>query len=252
MPGELRIDPHVKVLDDRVVRRAKSRGLDALVYAPHFTRLPDIRQRAARFTDGDLLVLPGREVFAGDWRHRTHVLALGLTDPVPDFITLEGAMAEFADQGATVLVPHPGFMTVSLGAEEVRRYRASIHGVEVYNPKHLPSHNRDAKALAADLDLPAFGSSYAHLRGSVGEVWTTFVGVDPTADAICEAFASGTARSVERRTGRRHRFRCAAEFTHLFYENSWGKLNRVVLSDTEATHPRHPAYNGRFDDVAVY
>lgn len=252
MPGELRIDPHVKVLDDRVVRRAKSRGIDALVYAPHFTRLPDIRQRAARFTDDDLLVIPGREVFAGDWRHRKHVLALGLTDAVPDFITLEGAMAEFADQGATVLVPHPGFMTVSLDPDEVRRYREPIHGVEVYNPKHLPSHNRAAETLAADLDLPVFGSSYAHLRGTVGEVWTTFEGVDAAEDAIREAFESGCPRRVERRTGRRHELRCAAEFAHLVYENSWSKLDRVALSGTEATHPRHPAYEGRFDDVAVY
>ena len=61
MPGELRIDPHVKVLDDRVVRRAKSRDIDALVYAPHFTRLPEIRQRAAQYSDEELLVLPGRE-----------------------------------------------------------------------------------------------------------------------------------------------------------------------------------------------
>jgi predicted metal-dependent phosphoesterase TrpH len=51
VPGALRIDPHVKVLDDRVVRRAKARGIDAVVYAPHFTRLPEIRDRAARVPD---------------------------------------------------------------------------------------------------------------------------------------------------------------------------------------------------------
>ncbi|PSP39031.1 metal-dependent phosphoesterase, partial [Halobacteriales archaeon QH_7_65_31] len=34
-----RVDPHVKILDERVVRRAKQRGLDAIVYAPHFIRL---------------------------------------------------------------------------------------------------------------------------------------------------------------------------------------------------------------------
>ncbi|PSP27587.1 metal-dependent phosphoesterase, partial [Halobacteriales archaeon QH_2_65_14] len=31
-----RVDPHVKILDDEVVRRAKRAGLDVLVYAPHF------------------------------------------------------------------------------------------------------------------------------------------------------------------------------------------------------------------------
>ncbi|PHQ46649.1 metal-dependent phosphoesterase, partial [Halorubrum sp. C3] len=37
---QTRVDAHVKVLDDEVVARAKDRGIDALVYAPHFTRLP--------------------------------------------------------------------------------------------------------------------------------------------------------------------------------------------------------------------
>jgi len=38
----------------------------------------------------------------------------------------------------------------------------------------------------------------------------------------------------------------------LFYENAWRKTDRVLLSGTEPTHPRHIAYDGRFDDVAVY
>ena len=71
-----RVDLHVKVLDERVVERAKARGLDALVYAPHFTRLPAIRARAARFSDDDLLVVPAREVFTGSWRDRLPPRAL--------------------------------------------------------------------------------------------------------------------------------------------------------------------------------
>jgi Predicted metal-dependent phosphoesterases (PHP family) len=78
-----RVDLHVKVLDERVVERAKKREVDVLVYAPHFTRWPDIRDRAAVFSDEDLLVVPGRELFTGDWRTRQHVLALDLEEPVP-------------------------------------------------------------------------------------------------------------------------------------------------------------------------
>ncbi|MFW6320736.1 MAG: PHP domain-containing protein, partial [Halohasta sp.] len=54
---------HTKILTDAVVDRAKRRGLDVLVYAPHFTRLPEIRRRAARYSDDDLLVVPAREIF---------------------------------------------------------------------------------------------------------------------------------------------------------------------------------------------
>lgn len=247
-----RLDGHVKVLDERIVERAKARGLDGLVYAPHFTRLPEIRARAERFADDELLIVPGREIFTGDWRNRKHVLAVGLSDPVPDFITLEGAMAELERQRATVLVPHPEFATVSLEAHDIRAHRDRIHGIEVYNLKHLETHNDRARELAAEFDLPAFGSSYAHLRKSVGEAWTEFDRHFETNAELVAALRDGAPRSVYHRDGADHLLRRVAEFSHLFYENSWGKVDRLFLSGTEPTHPDHIAYDGRFDHVSVY
>lgn len=252
MTATTRVDMHVKVLDETVTRRAKRRGLDVLVYAPHFTRWPDIRRRANQFTDDELLVVPGREVFTGDWQNRRHVLALDLADPIPDFITLEGAMAEFDSQDAVVLAPHPGFMTVSLEREQIDRYRDLVAALEVYNPKHLSWHNRNARELAADLNIPRFASSYAHLRRTVGEAWTTFeTAIESEADLLA-ALREGAFRRVEHRRGLRHRARCGLEFSHLGWENSWKKLDRIYLSGTEATHPDHVAYDGSFDDVRVY
>ncbi|MES3517613.1 MAG: PHP-associated domain-containing protein [Natronomonas sp.] len=250
--GEFRVDPHVKILDESVVERAKARGLDAIVYAPHFRRLPEIRDRAERFSDDELLVVPGREVFTGDWRNRKHVLAFGLSEPVPDFISLEGALAEFDRQDAVVLAPHPAFATVSLEAHDLRAHRERIDGIEVYNPKASKRHRREAVELAKEFSLPAFGSSYAHLRGTVGEVWTAFEDDFDTEAALASAFRSGAPRRVFHRDGIGHRLRCAAEFSHLFFENSYEKVDRVFLSGTEPTHPSNLAYEGRFDDVSVY
>lgn len=249
---EFRVDPHVKVLSSAVVERAKRRGLDAIVYAPHFVPLDEIRARAARFSDDDLLVVPGREVFAGDWRNRRHVLALGLEDPVPDFITLEGAMTEFERQDATVLAPHPRFLNVSLGYEEIRQYREQIAAVESYNPKLLGFWGRRAEALVADVDLPPFGSSYAHLTGSVGEVWTAFDETAATPGELVDLFAEDVPRRVCRRNGLWHHLRRSAEFSHLGFENTWEKIDRLFLQGTEPTHPSHLRYEGRFDDVTVY
>jgi predicted metal-dependent phosphoesterase TrpH len=249
---EFRVDTHVKVLDEQVAERAKRRGLDAIVYAPHFRRLSEIRARAERFTDDELLVVPAREVFTGDWRNRKHVLAVGLSEPVPDFISLEGALREFDRQGAAVLTPHPEFATVSLESHDIRAHRERIHGIEVYNSKHLKSHNDRARELAQEFDLPAFGSSYAHMPRTVGEVWTAFEDRLETADALITALKDGTPRRVFHRTGIDHRLRCSAEFVHLFYENTWKKVDRLFLSGTEPTHPNHIAYEGRFDDVSVY
>jgi predicted metal-dependent phosphoesterase TrpH len=249
---EFRVDPHVKLLSADVVARAKRRGLDAVVYAPHFVPLPEIRRTARAFSDDDLLVVPAREVFTGDWRTRQHVLALGLDDPVPDFVTLEGAMAEFDRQDATVLAPHPRFLNVSFGYEEIQRYSDQIDAVEAYNPKLLGAWGRRARQLVADFDLPPFGSSYAHLPGSVGEVWTSFDAPIETESDLLAAFASHAPRRVARRNGLTHHARNYAEFAHLGYENTWKKVDRLFLQGTEPTHPSHLRYEGRFDDVAVY
>jgi predicted metal-dependent phosphoesterase TrpH len=243
---------HVKILDERVAARAKARGIDVLVYAPHFVRLPEVRARAAEFSDDDLLVVPAREVFTGSWKDRRHLLAVGLSDPVPDFISMQGAFDAFAEQDAAVLVPHPTLLTVSLGRDEIAERADEIHAIETYNTKSLPHTNRDAQRLAADVGLPGFGSSYAHLRGSIGEAWTEFDRPIETEADLVEALRSGAPRRVMRRSGPRHRCRALAEFAHLGFENSWGKLDRLFLSGMEPTHPGHIAYDGLFDDVREY
>lgn len=246
------VDFHVKVLDDRVVRRAKARGIDVLVYAPHFTRLPDIESRADQFSDDELLVVPAREVFTGSWRNRKHVLGIDLAEPVPDFITLSGAMDALDRRAGAILAPHPDFLTVSLEEPDLRRYDDVIDAVEVYNPKHLSRHNEAARRLASRTGLPAFGSSYAHLPGTVGEVWTTFErDIESTADLVA-AVTEGADRAVHHRPGFEHRARCAIEKAHLGFENTWEKVDRLLLSGMEPTHPDHVAYDGAFDDVSVY
>lgn len=247
-----RVDLHVKVLNEHVVERAKARGIDVLVYAPHFTRLPTIEERAERFTDDDLMVVPAREIFTGSWRERKHVLAIGLEEPVPDFITLPGAMDALERYARATMVPHPNYLTVSLDVSDIRRYDHVLDAIEVYNPKHLPRHNENARRLASRFGLAAFGSSYAHLTGTVGEVWTRFDReIESTGDLVA-AIVEDANRVVEHRTGRDHLLRRAAELAHLGYENTWEKIDRLLLSGMEPTHPDHIAYDGAYDDVSVY
>jgi len=251
--GEVtRVDCHVKVLDERVVERAIAAGLDAVVYAPHFTRLSEIERRATAYSSEELLVIPAREVFTGSWRDRKHVLAIGLEEPVPDFIPLEAAMAEFERQGAAVLAPHPEFATVSLTEADLRQYRDVIDTVEIFNPKHLPSHNRRARTLADAMGYPPFTSSYAHLPSSVGVAYTAFDGRLETEADLVAALEDGVARRVVHHNGRRRWRTTARELAHLCYENTWEKVDRLFLSAIEPTHPHHIAYDGRFDDVSVY
>ncbi|MEA1931315.1 MAG: PHP-associated domain-containing protein [Euryarchaeota archaeon] len=249
---QTRVDMHVKILSDEVVARAKRRGIDVLVYAPHFTRLPEIKRTAARYSDEELLVVPAREIFTGDWNNRRHLLAIGLSEPVADFITFEAAMAECERQAAAVAVPHPSFMNVSLTWAEIRAHADRIDCVETYNAKLLPHQRRRGQRIAAELDLPGFGSSYAHLPSTVGEAWTLFETDIDSEAALVEALETATPRRVQHRAGIDHRARGLVEFSHLLYENSWKKVDRLLLSGDEPTHPRNLVYEGRFDDVSVY
>ncbi len=247
-----RVDLHVKLLDARVVARAKARGIDVLVYAPHFCDLPTIRARARRCSDAELLVVPARELFTGGWRERVHVLAIDPPAPIPDFCELDAVMAELAAQDVATLVPHPEFATVSFDAPTIDRYADQLHGLEVYNPKHRARHNRNAAALVETTGLAPFASSYAHRLATIGEVWTTFERTIDSADALSAALVEGAERQIEHRTGAVHRLRCELEFGHLAWENSWQKAKRVVGSGVAATHPTSAVYEGRFDAVAAY
>ncbi|QLG51139.1 PHP domain-containing protein [Natrinema halophilum] len=247
-----RVDCHVKVLDDRVVERAVRKDLDVIVYAPHFTRLPEIRERAAAYSSDDLLVIPAREVFTGSWQNRKHVLAIGLEEPVPDFIPLEAAMAEFDRQDAAVLAPHPTFANVSVGEHDLRTHAETIDAIEIFNPKHLPLHNGRAHNLADMLSMPPYTSSYAHLPRSVGISHTAFETPIESESDLVAALADGIGRRVVYDNGLERWLTTAAEVGHLVYENTWKKVDRLFLSGTEPTHPQHIAYEGRFDDVAVY
>jgi predicted metal-dependent phosphoesterase TrpH len=246
-----RIDPHVKVLDESLVERASRRGLDAVVYAPHFTPLPEIRRRAAELSTADLSVVPAREVFTGTYRNRKHVLALGLEEPVPDFISLEAAMAEFDRQDATVLAPHPEYLTVGLTEADLREFAGVIDALEVYNPKYLPGDGRRSRSLAEELGVPAFGSSYAHLGWTIGDVWTeTERAVDDP--AAVEAAMVAEENRVSRRSGVGPRLRSASEIGHLVWENTWKKVDRIGFPGMEDTHPNDDLYDGHFDEAYVY
>ena len=67
-----------------------------------------------------------------------------------------------------------------------------------------------------------------------------------------DALKSGVPRRTYHQRNPRFRTRELAEKAHLAYENTWEKVDRLLLSGMEPTHPRHIAYGGEFDDVAVY
>jgi predicted metal-dependent phosphoesterase TrpH len=247
-----RVDPHVKILDDEVVRRAKRAGLDVLVYAPHFTHISEVRDRARRYTDEGLLVVPAREYFTDRWDRRRHVLAIDPAEPIPDFLTFDATMAELDTLDATVLGPHPRFLTMSLSREDVLEYSHLFDAVEVYCPKNWWFHTRRMQSLASETDLQPYVSSYAHLPSTVGEVWTEYETTIETADDLRRAIEDDIPHTLYRNDGLRHELQCKAEFFHLARENTWEKFRRVVLENREATNPLDSRYDDRFAERSAY
>lgn len=244
--GVHRVDTHVKILDDRVRRRAIGRGLDAIVYAPHFTQWPDIVERANRFSDDRLTVVPGREIFTGTWQNRKHILAIGLSRPVPDFIDLGAAMEELREQEACVIVPHPGYLSISMSPADLRTYRSDIDAVEVYNPKFLPWHGPRARKLASAIEKTPVVSSYAHLASSVG---TATIGIDRAINQssdLIEAIKTDAISVVDIPPFRRRWRSSLGELMHLVWENTVKKARHKVRGETVATHPSVALYDGRF------
>lgn len=235
----VRVDVHVKVLDDRVKSVALDRGLDAIVYAPHFTPWPAIVDRAAHFSDERLTVIPARELFTGPWNDRKHVLALDLDAPIPDFRDLDWTMAELERQDACVIAPHPAFFTISLSAGDIHRYDDLIDAVEVYNPKFLPWHGPRARRIARDVDRPMVASSYAHLRTSVGAVAVDLDASDRSVPAIVDAIRTGRIDVID---GPAPLPTMVGELAHLLYENTLHKLPRLRGATHLATHPSQALY----------
>jgi predicted metal-dependent phosphoesterase TrpH len=250
--GETRVDLHVKIISDRVVDRAKAAGLDVLVYAPHFEHLSTIRERAAQFSDEELLVVPAREYFTGPWNDRKHVLAIDPDEPIPDFVPLAETMAELQGHDAAVLAPHPEFLTLSLSREDIATHADLLAAVEVYNPKHWPRDNRRARSIARESGLGTYISSYAHVPQTVGEAWVEFETDVASAGDLVDALDRGAPSRMYRRHGLVHELKCRAEFFHLAWENTWKKFERVVLADLEPTNPDHPDYDDRFADLSSY
>jgi predicted metal-dependent phosphoesterase TrpH len=202
--GETRrvfVDTHVHTLasydaelpPERLLDRARTAGLDAVVVTDHDAGVDAVAARAA---SRDIITITGCEVSTADG----HLLAIGVDTAPERGRSLAETVGVIHEQGGLAVVPHP-FQRSRHGVSRATLRRTSaVDGIEIYNAHTLTNlRNRQAESFAAGGDYPAFAGSDAHRASGVGHAATAvaLTGDGPvTADRIVSAMRAGQTAAV--------------------------------------------------------
>ena len=124
-------------------------------------------------------IIPGVEVSSAEG----HVLALWVTHPIPQRLSLQETVTAIHAQGGMAILAHPFELVVCPDA--CYRYwrnpevvlEAGIDAIEIHNAGAVtPGNNMLARRLAAQLRLPVVGNSDGHSLAAIGRGRTRFVG----------------------------------------------------------------------------
>lgn len=143
-----------------IVKAVKRAGLDGFSLTDH--RVTEGLPEAARYArKHGLVFIPGVEVQTLDG----HVIALGITEPVKNFRSLEETLDEIRSQGAVSVAPHP----FDIKGEGLRHKAGKVDAIEVFNSLNLDKlSNFAARRVAEKTGKPAVCGSDAHSLEMIG------------------------------------------------------------------------------------
>jgi len=189
----LRIDLHLHTVHssdscisvDEAIRRCRAARLDGFAVTDHDTLsgIPEAVERR-----GDLVVVPGVEVSA----HGAHILALGVSKPVPPGLPIAETVERIREQGALAIIAHP-YSTFKTWVNRRELEGAGLDAVEVANSAQFPYGwmlKRNV-ALAERLGLPQTGGSDAHIPEAVGRAYTVIEADSRDAKGVLHAIRGG-------------------------------------------------------------
>lgn len=178
---------------DRLIDRARERGLDGLCLTEH-DRLWPVDDVARLRDRTGFLILAGCEVTT----QIGHVLAIGLREVLPTFHRLETLRAAADRDGAILIAAHPlrDGQRIAGHPDLLPLFEA----IEALNGTESAGHNRLAARLAADLDRPAVGGSDAHSDHEVGIGATETLDLITSEADLIAAIRAGRVRPVDLRS----------------------------------------------------
>ncbi|KQC10854.1 MAG: histidinol phosphatase [Methanolinea sp. SDB] len=198
-----------------IIRRAGEKGLDAIAITDHDT------VEGARYAltlETTVVIIPGIEIST----RQGHLLALGITDPVPPGMDVLETIARAREMGAVLILPHPYHMMRHGVALRLRQALSAVDAIETFNSRYIVgSANIKAARMARQLGKPCVGGSDAHHARYVGFGWTR-VDAERNLDSILDAIREGKTSAGGRMTPLR-------TYTRQSLTNTWKRMRRRTL-----------------------
>lgn len=148
---------------------ASSAGLHGFVLTDHDAVAGHAEIEAAQHATG-IRILPGIEVTSAEG----HVLAYGVTEPIPKGKSLERTTAAIEAQGGVAVLAHPLRMFSGIGPSGLaqRHEEGHVSAAEGHNARERRLMQENTQALLAKLGIPATGGSDAHWVKDIGTAYT--------------------------------------------------------------------------------
>ena len=176
-----------------ILRRAEAVGLDAIAITDH-----DTVEGALYALDCEtpLTVIPGTEVST----RQGHLLALGVTEPLPADLDFFDTVAIARARGALLILPHPYHRWRHGVGRRLAAGIGAVDAVEVFNSRYITgSANRKAAVIAKRFGKPGVAGSDAHNARYVG-FGVTYVTAEPDVASILSAIQEGRTMAAGRMT----------------------------------------------------
>ncbi|MCY3410177.1 MAG: PHP domain-containing protein [Candidatus Heimdallarchaeota archaeon] len=150
-----------------IIHQASYLGMNAIAITDH--DFITFNERLFRYAKSlGVLLIPGCEVTTSDG----HLIALGITEQVPDNLSAEHTIKILLEQHAFIIAAHPFDEKYGVGDLV---FELKIDAIEVNGSRRRPQReNKEAKEVAKIIDIPFVGGSDAHSLENIGSVHTIF------------------------------------------------------------------------------